>query len=153
MYTETRPELQGYMIEVAFDSSAQVVAPSAQELSAADEAEQAVLAYTHGNLSDGRPYYAYVAVKPSKYAAFYAATAERRRMRIGDYGTVIKGGLEITPPPEVIKEMRVRYGFDDQYEEKLKEQALKQQKDFVVRREELRIENAVAMLKRDQGTA
>jgi hypothetical protein len=135
------------MTSIEFEASGKVKRPSGEELAQADE-EMAVLSYVHGTMEDGRPYYAYVAIKPSRYREFHALTAARKAMVIGDYGTVIAAGFESEPPPEVVKEMREAYGFDDQYEGKLKQEALKQQQAFFEEQEKTRIDDIVRKLKR-----
>ncbi len=137
------------MTSIAFEASGKVKHSSVEELAQADQ-ETAILSYVHGTMEDGRPYYAYVAVKPSKYRDFHAMTAAMRPMVIGDYGTVVAAGFESEPPADVVKEMREVYGFDDQYEERLKSDALKQQEFFFAKLETKRIDDIVAMLQKKQ---
>jgi len=131
---------------ISFTSTGQVKEPTAEELAKADE-DTAILGYVHGTMGDGRPYYAYVAIRPSRYREFHALTASQRALVIGDYGTVLAAGFEPQAPPEVEREMREVYGFDDQYEAKLKQQAIKQQETFFASQEKKRIDDIVAMLK------
>jgi len=134
------------MTSFAFEASGRLKPPSAGELAEADE-KDSILAYTRGTMEDGTPYYAYVAVKPSKYQEFHARTVERRTMVLGDYGKVIAAGFEPEAPPEVVADMRQRYGIDDQYEEKLVQRVLKQQSVFVEKQETSRLQDIVSMLK------
>ena len=128
-----------------FDQQGNIREYSAAEYQLADE-EIAILAYTHGTMHDGRPYYAYVAVKPSLYKAFYAKTAARESMLIGDYGTVVAGGFEESAPPHVVEQMRA-LGFNDDYEANLMAEAQKQLKAHLDRQEVERIAGIVDMLK------
>ena len=137
------------MTSIAFDSSGKVKHSSADELAQADQ-NTAILSYVHGTMEDGRPYYAYVAVKPSKYREFHALTAAKKAMVIGEYGTVVAAGFELEPPADVVKEMREVYGFDDEYETKLKQEGLKQQEAFFAKQEKTRIDDIVAMLQKRQ---
>ena len=135
------------MTKVAFDSSGKVKLSSPEALAEADN-DMAILGYVHGTMEDGRPYYAYVAIIPSRYREFYALTAIKKAMVIGQYGTVIAAGFESQPPAEVVKEMREVYGFDDQYEAKLKQEEIKQQEAFYVNQDKVRIDDIVAMMKK-----
>ena len=138
------------MVAIAFDSSGKVKPSSPEELAEADK-NTYILCYVHGTMEeDGRPYYAYVAIVPSKYREFHALTAARKTMVIGDYGTVVAADFEFEPPPEVVEEMRHVYGFDDQLETKLRNEALKQQQAFFEKQEVKRIDDIVAMLKKKQ---
>jgi len=135
------------MTSFAFDASGHLKPPSAEALTAADE-DTAILAYTTGTIEDGTPYYAYVAVKPSRYAEFHAMTAARETMTISDYGKIIRGGYAPAAPPEVVKEMREKYGFDEHYAEKLRREFYAQQKTFLASQEEARLDGIVTLLKR-----
>lgn len=135
------------MTTISFESSGKVKSSSPEALAAADS-DMAVLGYVHGTMEDGRQYYAYVAIKPSKYREFYALTAAKKAMVIGQYGTVLAAGFDSQPPADVVKEMREVYGFDDQYEAKLKQDALAQQEAFFANQEKVRIDDIVAMMKK-----
>jgi len=136
------------MVSIAFDSSGQVKQPSPEELAKTDQTK-AILSYIHGTMDDGRPYWAYVAVRPSKYQEFYVLTVSMKPMVIGNYGTVVAAGFESTPPQEVVMEMREVYGFDDQFEAKLKTEALKQREALFDKQEAKRIDDIVGMLKKN----
>lgn len=123
--------------------------PSAEAFAQADE-DTAILAYTHGTMDDGRPYYAYVAVKPSLYQEFYRKSAAREPIVIGQYGTVVEGGFEASPPPDVQQRMR-ELGFDEKLEEKLTQAAKKQLKAIHERQEVERIQGIVEMLRAKQS--
>ena len=139
------------MTAIAFDSSGKVKHSSAEELAVADQ-NTAIVSYVYGTMDDGRPYWAYVAIKPSMYREFHAITASTKAMVIGDYGTVIAAGFESEPPPEVVEEMHEVYGFDEQYEEQLRQEALKQQDVLFEKNETSRINDIVAMmLKKSQN--
>jgi hypothetical protein len=86
------------MTSIAFEASGKVRCSSTEELAEADK-ETAILGYVHGTMEDGRPYWAYVAIIPSKYREFHALTAARKAMVIGNYGTVVAAGFESRPQP------------------------------------------------------
>ena len=130
----------------AFEGAGKVKLSSGEELAKADQ-ETAILAYTSGTTDDDRPYYAYVAVKPSKYQEFYALTSAKQALVIAEYGTIICGGFEEKPPLEVMNEMREIYGFDDGYEERLAQEAKRQLVAFLEKEEKARIDGIVRMLK------
>jgi hypothetical protein len=130
-----------------FDAAGKATRPSDEELAKSDE-YTSILVFIHGAMADGRPYYAYVAVKPSKYKEFSALTANKQNFVINDYGKVLMCGYTYDPPPRVVERMRKEYGFDEHYVEKLTEQANNQQKQFFEKQEVSRIDNIVAMLKK-----
>ena len=135
-----------------FDSepSGRLKLPSQEELLKADE-DAAILAYSCGTMSDGRPYWAYVAVKPSLYRQFYKLSAARQTMVLSNYGEVLAIGHATEPPPEVVRAMREKYGADPAYEDKLIAEANRQQDVSVKNQEEKRIMDIVTMLKKTQG--
>ena len=120
-----------------------------EELAALDKLE-ALVGYFHGTVSDGRPYWAYLLIKPSKYKEFYELTTARKPLVPTDYGTIIASGYDAAPPPEVVKEMREKYDFDNNYETKIKEEAEKQQKVFLDKKEEDRMKNIINMLQKKE---
>jgi hypothetical protein len=133
------------MTTFEFDSSGKLIPPNAAELTAADDAV-GILAYSSGMLEDGRPYYAYIAVKPSRYSEFYDLSAAGRKFVLSDYGKILASGFEKSPPQEVVRYMRETHGFDVRYGEKLTHAALQQQAVFLKAREQARISDIVAML-------
>ena len=132
-----------------FEPSGKLKLPSQEELLKADN-DAAILTYSHGTM-DGNPYWAYVAVKPSKYREFSRRSAARESLVFKDYGTVLAGGFAASPPAEVVREMQEKYGADPAYEDKLVAEANKQQDAFVAKREEKRIMDIVTMLKKTQA--
>lgn len=133
-----------------FDSSGKVKASTEEELAIADETS-VILGYINGTLADGRPYYAYVAITPSKYREFYELTAARTPLTIEDYGFIIMFGYDYAPPPEVVEKMRNDYGFDENYGQKLKQDAEAQQKVFLDKQEASRLKDIVGKMLGDQG--
>ena len=132
-----------------FKPSGELMPPTAEELAEADK-DAAILCYTNGLLEDGRPYYAYIAVKPSKYQEFKKLTDARMGLTLGDYGEVIAGNFEASPPPEVVAEMRDKYGFDEHYAEKVVQKIRREQTTFMEQKEKKRLDDIVAMLKMKQ---
>jgi hypothetical protein len=128
-----------------FDASGKVQASTEEELAVADETT-VILGYINGTLADGRPYYAYVAITPSKYREFYELTAARQPLTIEDYGSIIMFGYDYAPPPEVVEKMHTDYGFDENYGQKLRQDAEKQQKVFLDKKEADRLKDIVAMM-------
>ena len=134
------------MQQFEFDSSGKVKQPTQEALSEADRSA-AIIAYTDGVTASGRPYYAYLAVKPSKYREFCERTEARESIRLSDYGKIVVYGYETKPPPGVTKHMQDKYGFDEQYEARLKEEISQQRKKFSTEQEEERLLDIVAMMK------
>jgi len=125
--------------------------PPREELEAAAAAGEALIVLDRGQLEDGTPYRACVAVKPSKYREFMQLGKTRQPRRISDYGAILKYGLERGVPDAVRKAMKDEYGFDDDYEAKLAETVKAARIDFLKRQESQRIGDIIAMLKKKQG--
>jgi len=135
------------MSALAFEDSGKVVKPSIEELLAADN-DSAIIAYTDGIAEDGRPYYAYIAVKPSMYEEFHALTSARKPIVLEDYGTILAGDYAASAPPSVKQAMRETYGFDENFIEKIKENIMKMGKVFFEKKEDNRIMDIVGMLQK-----
>jgi hypothetical protein len=132
-----------------FDNQGRVREPSMDEYALADE-DTKILSYTHGTTQDGRPFYAYVAVYPSKYKEFHRMTATKEPFAIEDYGTIVEGAFEVAPTQEVVQHMHAM-GFDEQFEEKQKQEAKQELAAFMEHHELDRIQDIVSMLKK-RGT-
>ena len=139
------------MSSVSFKTSGELIPPTAEELAEEDN-DSAILCYTDGMMEDGRPYYAYVAVKPSKYLEFKAITDRGGGMTIADYGEVIAGDFEAKPPITVVTEMRDKYGFDEKFVEKVVRRIRLEQDKFMEQKEKKRLDDIVAMLKKKQAS-
>jgi hypothetical protein len=85
-----------------------------------------MIAFTSGTLPDGTPFYAYLAVQPSKYREFYERTAAGLPLVLRDYSTVIRAGLAPQPPEDVVAYMRQEFGYHDTYEAELRKQLARQ---------------------------
>ena len=105
-------------------------------------------------MEDGRPYYAYIAVRPSMYKEFKEITDAGEGLTLGEYGEVIAAGFEAKPPRAVVKDMRETYGFDEQFTEKLVQKIRQEQTVFMEQQEKKRLDNIVDMLKKkDAGSS
>lgn len=139
------------MASTLFNRSGELMPPTAEELVDADK-DTAILCYTNGQLEDGRNYYAYIAVKPSKYQQFKKLTDARMGLTLGEYGEIIAGDFEASPPPAVVAEMREKYGFDENFAEKVIQKFRREQTVFMEQKEKKRLDDIVAMLKKKQAT-
>ena len=137
------------MTKFTFDESGKIIQPSAEELAAADE-EIDIITYTKFTTLDGSPYYAFLAVKPSKYKEYSDMVVSKQPMNLSDYGKILASGYAAKPPDEVIEEMHERYGYLEKYEGKLVEEAKKQQKVFHDKKEATKLLDIVALLKKPQ---
>jgi hypothetical protein len=129
-----------------FDSSGKRKEPTAEEWREADE-KDAILSLSCGIAADGRPYYAYIAVIPSKYAEFYRLSAQHQQFTLEDYGIIVASDYQATPPQDVADWMRDEYGFDENFQNQLKEQFQKEGIKFLDKQEDTRIMDIVSMLK------
>ncbi len=71
-----------------------------------------------GVLEDGRNYYAYIKIKPSKYLEFQIAS-QKGDCDISEYGEIILHG-EGEPTDAIKKEMKEKYGCEEDFEENAK---------------------------------
>lgn len=69
-------------------------------------------------ISDGRPHWAYMAIKPSMARAFREAS-QAGNLDLDDFGTVLESGEGEAPPSEVKERMYERFGMRDDYEDTL----------------------------------
>lgn len=65
-----------------------------------------------GETIDNKPFWAYVAILPHRYADFKAAE-QSGDYTLNDYGEIIRKGTGIEPPDETKEYMKAEYGFSD----------------------------------------
>jgi hypothetical protein len=133
-------------MSIRLESTGKVQKPTAEELKAADE-NSGVLCLSKGVLDSGKPYFAYIAVKPSKFEEFYRRSSARETFVLDDYGMIIYMDELPEPPIEVQENMREFYGFDEDLPKKLLEELKTARAEYGVKNEEKRIMDIVAMLK------
>lgn len=134
-----------------FEASGKLKRLTPEELAEADK-NSAILCYSRGTMKDGTPYYAFIGVRPSRYAEYRKNTLAEQPMLLGEYGIIVAAGFEEAAPMEVLQEMRDKYGYDEKYAEKLVNRLVEEQKLFFKRQEDNRIMDVVAMLKKKQVT-
>jgi len=135
-----------------FDASGKLKDSTAEELANAD-LTSAIISLSTGIQSDGTPYYVYLAVPPSKYAEFYRMSKERQTFNLENYGVILAGGPEASPPELVMEYMKEEYGFDENFEKALEEEFKKESATYAVQQEDARIMDIVAMLKAQKPTS
>lgn len=62
-----------------------------------------------GETINGRPYYAFLKVKPSRFSAFEQAQAAGDAFSLQEYGDILQFDYSISPPEDVINAMRIQY--------------------------------------------
>jgi hypothetical protein len=141
-------------MSIRLEPSGKVQKPTAEELKAADE-NSGVLCLSKGVLDSGKPYFAYIAVKPSLFEEFYKRSSARETFVLDDYGIIIYMDELAEPPIEVQENMREFYGFDEDMPKKLLEELKKERAEYAGKQEEKRVMDIVAMLKaqKPQGNA
>ena len=132
-----------------FDKSGKLKTLTDAELQAAD-ADSSLIVLDQGIQEDGKPYWLFLKVKPSKYKEFMQLCRQRKPKRFTDYGTILKYGYNKQVPTAAKTEMREKYGWDDNYIEKLAEDVKEEQKKFVRKQEDKKLGDIVAMLKMKQ---
>lgn len=91
--------------------------PTATQDSFADMLTTVVMSLK-GKLVDGRPYWAYLAIKPSMVKVLDKALKEED-VNIEDYGTIIEWGTGDAPPTEIVEQMKNLYGVSQESEKKM----------------------------------
>lgn len=71
-----------------------------------------------GTRKNGKPFWAYMCIKPSMAKAFKDAR-DKGHFNLEDYGTVIESGDGHEVPPETRKRMERDYGVNHDYENQL----------------------------------
>ena len=125
---------------------------TAEELAAAD-ADSSVIELNHGTLNDGTPYWAYIAVKPSRYKDFKRLTADHQPIRLTEYGNILKFGFDDLVPTSVREEMKQKHGCEDAFLTTLAADVKAAQATFLKQQEDMRIADIVSMLKNNNLAA
>lgn len=68
-----------------------------------------IIVLSRGRTISGKPFYAFVKIKPSRYGAFQAAEASGEAYRVQDFGEIIRFGYEETPSEAVLSDVRMAY--------------------------------------------
>lgn len=77
-----------------------------------------IMVLCQGRLQSGKPYWAYMCVKPSQAQAFKEAR-ERGGFDLEEYGSIIEWGEGNEPPEDVRRRMEREYGMRHDFEERL----------------------------------
>ncbi len=132
-----------------FEEDGRLKKKSAEELAALD-ADSFVIVLDRGTDMEGRPYWAYIAVKPSKFEEFMRLTETGENKIFADYGTILKYGYDKEVPAHIKEEMKREHNCDENYMENLKKEVHAAQMVFLEEQENNRISGIVAMLKKKQ---
>lgn len=130
-----------------FDKSGNIQELTKEELVEADK-NSSVLIKNTGKLSDGTPYWAYIAVRPSKYKEFIQATKAQLPICLTEYGVILECGFEETVPDEIMEKMKELYEYDEHYMDNLARDIRASKAIFLKEQEDKRINDIVTMLKK-----
>lgn len=136
-----------------FEASGKRVPVTEKELDTIQDDGSFIIVLDHGNSTDGRAYWLYIAVKASKYKSFRNLVARRATVRFTDYGDIMRYGYERQVPAAVRQEMIDGYGCDDTYMQWLIQDAEKARQEYLKEKEveeNKRIDDIVTMLKKKQ---
>lgn len=134
------------MFAFAFHKNGTLEPPPQAALEAADD-DTLIITYTTGKLADGRPYYAFISVKPSRYKAFNDAMKSKKPVCLKDYGDILACDFTEQPSAEVISHMHKAYGYNDNFMPKLQDELTKQRLAYNAMQEEIRLGDIVKKLK------
>lgn len=76
----------------------------------------AILQLVNG-MSEGKPFWAYMAMQPSGYEAYHAKVSAGESVDLTVYGEVLQSGWGEEPPEEIRQKMADEYDFDDGFEQ------------------------------------
>ena len=71
-----------------------------------------IIMLCRGETVSGKPFYAFLKIKPSRFAAFERAQQSEQAFDLYEFGDILNFDYAHTPPQEVIDTMRARYGSD-----------------------------------------
>lgn len=97
--------------------------PPQEELEAADDAV-AIIHLCSGQTADGKDFFAYVAMKPSRYMQYIEATQRGDEVLLRDYGDILESGFGLVPSVKVQDEMQRKYGVDPTFFEELTKEVI-----------------------------
>jgi hypothetical protein len=140
------------MMQYQFDSWGVLQEFSPAELKGMDADGAAVIVLSYGTADDGRPYWAYIEVKPSKYKEFMRRSMERKHITFAEYGTFLRYGYDPQVPETIKKEMEIKYGCSDNYRERLNKEVQEAKDEFLRDKEKqdaLHISNIIGILKKE----
>ena len=92
--------------------------PPKEELEAADD-KVAIIHLCSGQTSDGRDFFAYVAMWPSRYMEYIEATQRGDDVLLREFGDILESGYGLVPSERVQEEMKRKYGVDPTFFEEL----------------------------------
>lgn len=73
-----------------------------------------IITLIQGELTDGKPQWAYLRIPAEKYTAFKAAET-RGDYNTAEFGEILSHGEGLFPPADVKEAMAERYGTDDRF--------------------------------------
>lgn len=135
--------VKGYTL----DESGKLVVPTVGELLKLD-GDSSVIMLIGGKTVEQKPYWMYIAVRPSKYKEFKEAIKDGKNLRFTDYGVVVKYGYDEKVPAAVKEEMRLKYGSEENYMDKVVNQIRDTKNVFLRHQEARRIFDVVEMLQK-----
>ena len=80
-----------------------------------------LVVFVRGKLAGGKPYWAYLAMKPSMAKAFKEVQSKGVAFDLEEYGTIIEWGEGDEPPAAIVEQMKNTYAVGSDYEKKLLE--------------------------------
>jgi hypothetical protein len=129
-----------------FDSFGNLKTRSMQELASIEDDSNAVIVLSQRTARDGRPYWAYIAVRPSRYADYMRAAKAHETVIFSDYGTVLQYGFDKEVPVAIKTMIKRRYGFDENFKDNLVRD-INQAREAFLKQRDSKINDIVGKLK------
>jgi len=77
-----------------------------------EDSERGIIALVCGEVGQGKSFWAYLDMPPSKYLAFMVTKESGGSYNLGEYGRVLRKGWGDLPPVETQREMEEAYALD-----------------------------------------
>ena len=106
-----------------------IVMPSEKELLEADK-KTGLVHLMCGKTGDGKDFYAYINVLPSRYEDFLLISRAREQMNLSEFGEILESGFGREPPAEVRRMMEDKYQVDHDFMAHLQQEVERQQKQI-----------------------
>lgn len=101
--------------------------PSQAQLQEAD-GRLGIVHVISGKDANGKDFYAYVSVRPSRYEEFILISRAGEEMDVAEFGNVLESGFGREPSPEIRRHMEEKYGVDHHFLTNLQKEIVRHQK-------------------------
>jgi len=140
-----------------FERTGELKMMTEEELAEADRTSSIVV-FDRGVNRDGRSYWLYILLKPSKYIEYMrlAAAKNRKPMKFDEYGELLDYGYDKDVPVPIKQKMKELYGCDENYPMRIEQEVEKARTAYLKEEREkdtARFKDLATMLKEKQASS